>query len=127
MPKKIVIAVVDDDESVRVALTGLMKSLGYSAVAFACAKEFLTSDQCDQTACLISDVQMPGLSGPELHDILMASGKSIPTILLTAYPDEKLRARVLQAGVRGYLTKPFNEDDLLACLGSALDATGQRL
>lgn len=120
MPKKIVIAVVDDDVSVREALTGLMKSLGYSPVAFQGAEDFLKSGQRHRVACLIADVQMPGMTGPELHDRLIASGKPIPTILITAYPDETTRSRALSAGVRGYLTKPFNEDDLLACIRSAL-------
>jgi FixJ family two-component response regulator len=120
MSRKIVIAVVDDDESVREALTGLMKSLGYSPVAFRGAEDFLNSGQRHGAACLIADVQMPGMTGPELHDRLIASGKPIPTILITAYPDEAMRARALEAGVRGYLTKPFNEADLLACIKSAL-------
>jgi FixJ family two-component response regulator len=122
LPKKIVIAVVDDDEAVREALSGLMRSLGYRALTFPSATEFLKSKQRHVTACLIADVQMPGMTGPELHDRLVASGKPIPTILVTAYPDEKVRARALQAGVKCYLTKPFNEGDLLACLRSALDS-----
>jgi FixJ family two-component response regulator len=115
-----VIAVVDDDESVREALTGLMRSLGYRAAAFQSAEDFLNSKQRGRAACLIADVQMPGMTGPELHDQLVASGDSIPTILITAYPDEAVRARALQAGVRCYLTKPFSEDDLLACINSAV-------
>jgi len=121
LSQKIVIAVVDDDESVREALTGLMKSLGYRAVAFQSAEDFLHSRRRHGTACLIADVQMPGMTGPELYDRLVASGKPIPTILITAYPDETMRARALQAGVKGYLAKPFSEDDLLTCLRSALD------
>ena len=122
MPQKIVIAVVDDDQSVREALTGLMKSLGYRAVAFQSATDFLNSNRRHGVACLIADVQMPGMTGPELHDRLAASGKPIPTILITAYPDEAVRARALRAGVKCYLTKPFSEDDLLECLRSALDS-----
>jgi FixJ family two-component response regulator len=118
----IVIAVVDDDESIREALTGLMKSLGYRAVAFQSAEDFLQSKRRHRAACLIADVQMPGMTGPELHDRLIASGEPIPTILITAYPNETVRARALQAGVKGYLTKPFSEDDLLACIRSALDS-----
>ena len=121
LAQQIVIAVVDDDEAVREALTGLMKSLGYRAAAFQSAEDFLKSKRRRGAACLIADVQMPGMTGLELHDRLVASGKPIPTILITAYPDETVRARMLQAGVKGYLAKPFNEDDLLACLRSALD------
>jgi FixJ family two-component response regulator len=124
----IVIAVVDDDESVREALTGLMKSLGYRAAAFRSAEDFLNSKRRRGAACLIADVQMPGMTGPELHDRLVASGEPIPTVLITAYPDETARARALRAGVKGYLTKPFNADDLLECIRSALDphAKGER-
>ena len=82
----IVIAVVDDGELVREALTGLMKSLGYGAAAFQSAEEFLNSSQRHGAACLISDVQMPGMTGLELHDRLVAFGEPIPTILITAYP-----------------------------------------
>ena len=126
MPHKVLIAVVDDDESVREALTGLLKSLGYRAVSFRSAKDFLQSRRRDGTACLIADVQMPGMTGPELHDRLVASGKPIPTILITAYPDEIVRARALQAGVQGYLAKPFSDGDLLTCLQSALHTRAAR-
>ena len=116
MLDNIVIAVVDDDESVREALTGFVRSLGYSALAFPSAAEFLNSKRRHGAACLITDVQMPGMTGPELHERLVARGEPIPTILITAYPSERVRARVLQAGVKGYLTKPFAENDLLACI-----------
>jgi FixJ family two-component response regulator len=116
----IVIAVVDDDQSVREAVTGLLKSLGYRPVAFRSAEDFLNSEQGRGAACLIADVQMPGMTGPELHDRLVARGEPIPTILVTAYPDEAVRARALRAGVKGYLPKPFSEDDLLGCIRSAL-------
>jgi FixJ family two-component response regulator len=128
LPKKIVIAVVDDDLSVREALTGLIKSLGYRAVAFQSAEDFLNPKERHGAACLIADVQMPGMTGPELHGRLVALGKPIPTILITAFPDEAVRTRALHAGVKCYLTKPFSEEDLLACLRSALDghAAGER-
>ncbi len=119
-----VIAIVDDDESVRDALTGLMKSLGYRVLAFGSAKDFLHSKRRRRAACLIADVQMPGMTGPELYDRLIASGEQIPTILITAYPSETVRTRALQAGVKGYLTKPFREDDLLDCIRSALESRG---
>ena len=107
---------------------GLVRSLGYSAVAFASAADFLNSKRRHGAACLITDVQMPGMTGPELHDRLVARGEPIPTILITAYPNETVRTRMLQAGVNGYLTKPFAENDLLACIDSALhtDAAGER-
>ena len=120
MPKEALISIVDDDESVREATKGLMKSLGLSAQTFACAEDFLSSNRLQLTACLIADVQMPGISGLDLHRQLLAAGKPIPTILITAYPDENLRTRALSAGVIAYLIKPFNEDDLLECLRTVL-------
>ena len=122
MPKtKPQISVVDDDESMREAIRGLMRSLGYKAQAFRSAEEFLTSRQVPHTSCLIADVQMPGMTGLELHRHLVASGKTIPTILITAYPDDSVRERALRDGVVGYLSKPFDENDLLACIRSSLD------
>lgn len=121
MPKKVVIAIVDDDQSVRDALAGLMKSLGYNVLPFERAEDFLNSKRRQKVSCLIADVQMPGMKGPELYDRLAASGEPIPTVLITAYPDEALRARVLRAGVKCYLAKPFSEDDLLSCIRTAVD------
>ena len=122
MPKtKPQISVVDDDESMRQAIRGLMRSLGYRAQAFRSAEEFLTSRQVLHTCCLIADVQMPGMTGLELHRHLVALGKTIPTILITAYPDDSVRERALGDGVVGYLSKPFDENDLLACIRSSLD------
>jgi FixJ family two-component response regulator len=115
-----VIAIVDDDHSVREALTSLVRSLGYVAVAFGCAEDLLKSKRRRGVSCLIADVQMPGMTGVELHNRLVASGEPIPTVLITAFPDERSRERALQAGVIGYLTKPFSEDDLLACIRSTL-------
>jgi FixJ family two-component response regulator len=120
MPQKALISVVDDDESVREAMKGLMKSLGFAAESFPSAEDFLRSPCQHRTACLIADVQMPRMSGLDLHRQLVAAGQRIPTILITAYPDERVRAQALQAGVVCYLAKPFTEDDLLACLRSIL-------
>jgi FixJ family two-component response regulator len=116
------ISVVDDDESMREAVSGLMKSLGYMAQAFASAEEFLKSRQVPRTSCLIADVQMPGMTGLELHRRLVALGKSIPTILITAYPDDTVRERALGDGVLCYLSKPFDENDLLACIRLSLNS-----
>ena len=120
MPRKAVIAIVDDDESVREALTSLIRSLGYAAVAFKCAEDLLKSERRRSVSCVIADVQMPEMTGVELHDRLVASGEPIPTVLITAFPDERARERALQAGVMGYLTKPFSEGELLACIRSTL-------
>jgi FixJ family two-component response regulator len=121
VPKaKPLISIVDDDESMREAVKGLIKSWGYTAEAFASAEEFLSSRQVPRTACLIADVMMPGMTGLELHRHLVASGKTIPTILITAHPDDGVRERALQDGIIGYLSKPFSEDDLMACIRSSL-------
>ena len=121
MPKaKPLISIVDDDESMREAIKGLMRSLGYRVEAVASAQEFLSSRNGRRASCVIADMQMPGMTGLELHRHLLASGNPIPTILITAYPDNGVRERALAAGVIGYLSKPFEQDDLLACIRSAL-------
>jgi FixJ family two-component response regulator len=114
-----VVSIVDDDESVREATTGLVRSFGYVAATFASAEEFLQSDVRD-TSCLISDVQMSGLSGVELQDRLNAAGHRVPIIFITAFPEERIRSRVLKAGACGFLAKPFSDDSLIECLDMAL-------
>ena len=115
-----VIAIVDDDESSRAAMRGMVESLGYTVVAFASAVEFLESDRVHDSACLIADVRMPGISGLDMHDQLIAAGHSIATIFLTAFPDEKGNNRAIKAGAVCYLPKPCLREDLLACIHSAL-------
>ena len=119
-----VIAIVDDDESVREALTSLMNSLGYDTVPYSSADEFMQSAERGRTACVITDVNMPGMTGPELHQRLIKAGERIPTIFITAYPDEAVRKNAAKAGVDCYLAKPFREDELLACVQSALRHSG---
>ena len=126
MAQKIAIAVVDDDESVREAVANFIKSLGYNASAFERPDDFLKSSSSGNISCLIADMQMSGMTGLALHRQLVASGDQIPTILITAYPDEKMRARALQDGVICYLSKPFKEDDLLAGIQAALDKRSMR-
>ena len=121
MPKaKPLILIVDDDESMREAIKGLIRSLGYRVEAVASAQEFLSSRFVRNTSCLIADMQMPGMTGFELYRRLSTSEKPIPTILITAYPDDGVRERALSAGVIGYLSKPFEDNDLAACVRSAL-------
>jgi FixJ family two-component response regulator len=117
---KIEIAIVDDDEAVREGISALMRSFGFSARMFSSGERFLESNHLRRTACLIADVHMPGMTGLELHDRLVASGSTIPTILITAYVDEKVRAQALNVGVACYLAKPIDENKLLACIHSAL-------
>ena len=120
MPKNPLISIVDDDESVRAAMKGLLSSLGYATDTFASAEEFIASPQSRCTACLILDINLPGMSGLELHRYLRASCVVIPTILITSYPDDAVRSSVLSAGAIGYLPKPFHKADLLDCIRSAL-------
>ena len=123
MPGKVVISIVDDDDSAREGVTDLVGTLGFSVHSFPSAEDFLNSDQLHGTSCLIADVQMPGMTGLELHDRLVAAGLAIPTVLITAYPDERIRVRALRAGVVCYLVKPFAEEDFLDCIRSALNHT----
>jgi FixJ family two-component response regulator len=114
------ISIVDDHESVRESIKLLVRSLGYNAATFCSAEEFLGSGHAKVTACLITDVQMPGLSGVELQARLISDGHCMPVIFVTAFPDERLRARVLKAGAIGYLSKPFSEVSLIEHLNTAL-------
>jgi FixJ family two-component response regulator len=122
--KKPFISIVDDDESVRETTKSLMRSMGFAAEAFSSGAEFLASSQLSHTVCLVSDVKMPGMSGLELHRRLLDSGNNIPTILITAYPDEGVKAHALNAGAVCYLAKPFSEEDLLACIHAAVAKRG---
>jgi FixJ family two-component response regulator len=121
MDKRPMISIVDDDESMRNAAASLMRSAGYAPRAFPSAEEFLNSEHVHDTACLIADIQMPGMTGLELHREIVQSGNPIPTVLITAFPDEQTRERALAAGVVGYLTKPFADNELLVCIQSALE------
>ena len=121
------ISIVDDDESIREATKELVKSLGYQALAFTSAEEFLRSDGVNETSCLISDVKMPGLGGIELYEHLITQGHLIPTIFITAFPEEGAQLRALTAGAVGFLSKPFSEESLLNCLEAALGRSGERI
>ena len=125
MPRKPLVAIVDDDESIRVTTKDLLESAGLNAVAFASAEDFLDSGLLPSVSCAIADMRMPGMSGLALHEHLLASGHPVPTILITAYPDELVRARALKAGVVAYLTKPFVDDELLGCISSVQVAQAQ--
>jgi len=117
-----IISIVDDDEFVREAIKGLVRSLGYNASTFASAAEFLKSEQVQDASCIITDLQMPGLSGIDLQDILIARGHRTPIIFITAYPEEDVRARAMKAGAVGFLSKPVNHDHLVGHLEIALKA-----
>jgi FixJ family two-component response regulator len=115
------ISIVDDDESIREATEAQMRSLGFDAQAFASATDFLTSPRVGDTSCLVADIHMPHMTGVELYRRLVESGYAIPTILITAYPDDDIRTRAMADGVICYLVKPFDEEDLLRCVRLALD------
>ena len=128
MPQKPLIAIIDDDESMRDSTKDLLDAAGFAAATFPSAESFLESDRRRSAACLVTDVRMPGMTGLELHQDLVASGTDIPTILITAYPDDRVRARARKAGIVCYLIKPFTPDELLQCIRSALaagDAAGE--
>ncbi|WP_158932490.1 response regulator transcription factor [Acidisphaera sp. S103] len=125
LSKNKLIAIVDDDEGYRTALRSLLMSLGFRVGSFESASDFLSSTNIQNTACLIADVHMPGMTGVALHGHLLTSGYAIPTILITAYPDADIRTRALTAGAICYLSKTSTEDVLLGCIASALRQSGQ--
>jgi FixJ family two-component response regulator len=118
----VLVAVVDDDQSVRESLPDLLRELGFSVEAFASAEEFLQADCLGRTACLILDVAMPGMSGPDLQRELGRRRQKIPIVFITAHQDPSVRPRLLQAGAVECLFKPFSETALLDALHIALPA-----
>jgi FixJ family two-component response regulator len=122
-----IVAIVDDDEAVGNSIEVLMRSMGLVAQAFSSGEEFLRSPKLSRTGCLVVDFDMPKMNGLDLHSALSRSGNEIPTVLITAYPSDDVRARALKAGIICYLPKPFDESDLLNCIRTALDrAKGNR-
>ena len=120
--ERVLISVVDDDESIRESLPDLINEFGFAVQTFPSAGEFLASDCLGQTKCLILDVAMPGMSGPDLQRELAIQGKIIPIIFITARRDEDVRPRLLKGGAVECLYKPFSDTDLLAALNAALPA-----
>ena len=114
------ISIVDDDASVRTATARLLRALGFSTHAFASAQEFLLSPRLHETSCLIADVEMPGMSGVELQEHLIAQGHRTPIIFITAFPEDRIRERAMRAGAVDFLSKPFDEPRLLECVERAL-------
>jgi FixJ family two-component response regulator len=115
-----IISVIDDDPSVRTATARLLRSMGFSVYAFASAQEFLSSPQLSETSCIIADVQMPGMSGVELQDHLIANGHKTSIIFITAFPHDRVREQAMNAGAVCFLSKPFDEARLLECVEQAL-------
>ena len=120
MPKMPVIAIVDDDELFRRATTSFVRSLGYGTASFDLAEAFLKSEHVSDADCLITDVQMPGMTGIELQDRLIAQGRYLPVIFITAFPEMRARAQALASGAIGFLAKPFDDRNLISCLNEAL-------
>ena len=118
------IAVVDDDASVRSATVDLLASVGFACEAFDAAEEYLRSEAANRTACLILDVRMPGLNGLELQRLLAEQGRTVPIIFITSYPNERVRRRAIRGGAICYLPKPYSEEELLGCIRLALDGSG---
>jgi FixJ family two-component response regulator len=117
-----VISIIDDDDAVREATRSLIRSLGYAAATFASGEEFLNSERIHDTACLITDLQMPGMNGLELQTRLIASGRRLPIIFVTASPESQAQAQALAAGAAGFLSKPLGDEILISCLDQALAA-----
>jgi len=120
MMKKKLVVVVDDDRFFRESMGRFMRSLGYAVELFSSATDFLASPRLSETACLIADVHMPAMTGLELYRRLIQAGHSIPTIIVTAYPNEVDRVRALSDGVISYLSKPVDEQHLMRCLRTAV-------
>jgi len=124
MAKPLLVSVVDDDESIREALPDLLKELGYSVQAFSSAEEFLASDCVGSTKCLILDLSMPGMSGPDLQRELVLRRQQIPIVYITAHGDEATRCRLVEQGAAECLFKPFSDMELRNALNAALRANG---
>ena len=122
MLKRALVSIVEDDQPFRESMMKLMGVLGYTVEAFPSPGSFLASPVLAETACLVADVHMPGMTGVELHRHLLDAGHRIPTILVTAYPDETTRNRAMKDGVVCYLSKPVDDDHLERCLRSALES-----
>ena len=120
MNNRPLVSVIDDDESVRESLPDLLRELGFAVRAFASAEAFLASTELSQTRCLILDVAMPGMSGPDLQRELSLRGRDVPIVFITAHRDELVRPRVLQDGAVACLFKPFSDTALLQALRAAL-------
>ena len=117
------VAIVDDDESMRDTIKDLLESAGFSAATFPSAARLLQSRQLKRISCLIADMHMPQMTGLELHQYLVASNRAIPTILMTAHPDERVREQAIKANVVCYLAKPFSAEEVLACVRFAMRRT----
>ena len=120
VPNSLIVSVVDDDASLREALRGLLKSAGFRVEVFGSAEEFLASGRLADTACLVLDLRMPGITGLEMQEQLIASGSAVPIIFITAHGDENARSRALERGAIDFFQKPFSDEALLGALSSVV-------
>jgi FixJ family two-component response regulator len=120
MAKRPLVAIVDDDKSFRGATRDLLRAAGFSTATYEDAESFLSGSDLATTACLVADMRMPGMTGLELYQTLVASGKDIPTVIITAHPEEVTQSRAREVGVSCFLSKPFAPDDLIECVQLAL-------
>ena len=121
MTERALVAIVDDDKSIRNATSDLLKAAGFVPASFEDAESFLRWPTHASVACLVADMRMPGMSGLELYEALVAAGHAIPTVIITAHPEELTQSRARAVGICCYLSKPFAPDELLECVGEALD------
>lgn len=120
MAERPLVAIVDDDMSIRNATRDLLRAAGFSTATFEDAESFLGSASRASAACLVADMRMPGMSGLELYETLIASGDGIPTVIITAHPEELTQSRAREAGITCYISKPFAPEELLHCVREAL-------
>ncbi len=120
MAERPLVAIVDDDESIRNATRDLLRAAGFSTATFEDAESFLGSASRASASCVVADIRMPGMNGLELYQTLVASGDGIPTVIITAHPEELTQSRAREAGITCYLSKPFAPDELVECVREAL-------
>jgi FixJ family two-component response regulator len=120
LSERSLVSIVDDDQSFGDSMRSLLKSLAYPVAVFPSGAQFLASPQLAYTACLVADIHLPEMTGVELYEHLLERGHAIPTILVTAYPDDRVKERMLNRGVECYLGKPLDEAALISCLRSAV-------
>ena len=119
MAERPLVAIVDDDESIRNATRDLLRAAGFSTATFEDAESFLGSASRASASCVVADIRMPGMTGLELYQTLVASGDGIPTVIITAHPEDATRSRAREAGITCYLSKPFAPDELVECVREA--------
>ena len=125
MPQGPLVAIVDDDDSIRDATENLLEAAGYSTTTFSSVESFMGSECRRAVSCVVADMRMPGVTGLELFEALAASGHAIPTVLVTAYPDEQTRLRARESGILCYLSKPFSPEELCARVDAAVARTAR--